>query len=262
MARLLALLWLLLALPLAAQTFPELTGRVVDAAGILSADQQAQMVARSEALEQASGIQVVVATIPDLQGYPIEDYGYRLGRHWGIGQADADNGVILLVAPTERRVRVEVGYGLEPVLTDALSSIIIQQAVLPKARAGDLPGGVVDGFNAIADQLQLPPDQAAANVQAAEQRRESSGGNAGALIFLLFFLFWIWLAFHTARHGRKAHGKGAKGRSGSAWPVIIWGGGGWGGGDGWGGGGGFGGGGGGFGGGGGGFGGGGASGGW
>lgn len=241
-----------------AQEFPALTGRVVDAANILPPEVEQRIEQRSALVEEQTTSQIVVATIPDLQGYDIADFGYRLGRHWGIGQKDTDNGVLLIVAPNERRVRVEVGYGLEPVLTDALSSIIIQQAVLPKARAGDLPGGVADGFNAIADQLQLPPDQAAANVQAAEQRRESSGGNAGALFFLLFFLFWIWLAFHTARRGRKAHGKGGKGgkgtkgRSGSAWPVIIWGGGGFGGGGG----------GGGFGGGGGGFGGGGASGGW
>ncbi len=253
--RLLALILpLLLALPAAAQTFPPLSGRVVDAANILTPEAEASITARSEALEKATGTQAIVATIPSLQGYPIEDYGYKLGRHWGIGQKDTNNGVILLVAPNDRKVRVEVGYGLEPVLTDALSSVIIQTRLLPKFRAGDMSGGVADGYAAIADQLELPADQAAENVRkAAETGGDAGGIPLGAVFFLLFFLFWIFLAFRSARRGRR------RGRRGVG-PVVIWGpglGGGWGGG-----GGGWGGGGGGFGGGGGGFGGGGASGGW
>lgn len=80
--------------------------------------------------------QVVVATIPSLEGQEIEEYGYRLGRHWGIGQKDKNNGVLLIVAPQERRVRIEVGYGLEGTLTDALSSRIVKQEILPWFRKG------------------------------------------------------------------------------------------------------------------------------
>lgn len=255
MRRLLALLGLLLlAAPLAAQTFPALTGRVVDAANILPPEVEARIAARSEAVEAATGAQLVVATIPDLEGYPIEDYGYRLGRHWGIGQKDRNNGVLLIVAPTERRLRIEVGYGLEPVLTDALSALIIQQRILPAFRAGDLPGGVEAGFEAIARQFELPPGEARANVAAAEAGRAGQEEPPG-LVFLLFLLFlalWLSLAFRRSKGGRRARRGG---------PIVIWGpgmGGGWGSGGGWGGGG-FGGG---FGGGGGSFGGGGASGGW
>ena len=111
-ARLFFLLLLLVASPAAAQTFPQLTGRVVDGANLLSPADEAELTGKLAALEQASSRQLVVATVPDLQGYPIEDYGYQLGRHWGIGQKGANNGTILLVAPTERRVRIEVGYGL------------------------------------------------------------------------------------------------------------------------------------------------------
>ena len=111
---------LLVAAPAAAQTFPALTGRVVDQAELLSPEQEAELSRKLEALEQASSRQLVVATVPDLQGYDERDFGYQLGRHWRIGQGGANNGSILLVAPTERRVAIEVGYGLEPIVTDAL----------------------------------------------------------------------------------------------------------------------------------------------
>ena len=142
------------AMPAAAQTFPPLSGRVVDAAHLLSADQVAQLDQLSAQVEQASSRQFVVATIPDLQGYPIEDYGYKLGRAWNIGQKGANNGIILIVAPNERKVRIEVGHGLEPIMTDALSSVIINDTILPKFKAGDIPGGIIDGANAIAEQMK------------------------------------------------------------------------------------------------------------
>ena len=260
MQRLLALLFLLLAAPLAAQEFPALTGRVVDAADILPPDVEAQIIARSEAIEKQTTAQVVVATVPSLQGYEIEDYGYRLGRHWGIGQkrrpaseggaAQGDNGVILLIAPNERRVRIEVGYGLEPVLTDALSSVIIQRSILPEFRAGNMPAGVLAGFDAIARQIELPPEEAAQNVANAEQQAaQDEGFPLGFVIFMLFLMLWLTMASRRTKGGKRA-------RSGG--PIVIWGPGGFGGGGFSGGG--FGGGG--FGGGGGGFGGGGASGGW
>src|SRR3546814_3817815 len=83
----------------------------------------------------SSDLQLVVATIPDLQGHAIEDYGYQLGRAWGIGRKDVNDGVLLIVAPHEKKVRIEVVYGLEPVLTGALSSVIIQQAILPDRKS-------------------------------------------------------------------------------------------------------------------------------
>jgi len=248
--RLIAFLLLLLASPLAAQDFPQLSGRVVDAADILPADVEAEIDARSAAIEQQTGAQLVVATVPSLQGYEIEDYGYRLGRTWGIGQkreagGKGDNGVILIVAPNERKVRIEVGYGLEPILTDALSSVIIQRQILPSFREGDMAGGVSAGFEAIAKQVELPPDEAAANVQRATQ--EAGGTDGVGIVPFLIFLLFLWIIFsRISRRGR--HGRGSSG------PIVIWGpgsGGSWGGGGG-----------GGFGGGGGGFGGGGASGGW
>src|SRR6059058_2216332 len=113
-----------LASPALAQTFPQLSGRVVDDAHILTPAEIADLTSKSAALEAQTGRQLVIATVPSLQGYPIEDFGYRLGRAWGIGQKGKDNGVILLVAPNEHKVRVEVGYGATPYLTDAMSGLI------------------------------------------------------------------------------------------------------------------------------------------
>ena len=153
----------------AAPTFPPLTGRVVDDAHVLSPQTQADLTAKLTALEQKTGDQLVVVTLPSLQGYEIEDYGYQLGRAWGIGEKGKNTGALLIVAPAEHKVRIEVGYGLEPVLTDALTSVILQTTVLPKFRTGDVEGGVVDGTNAIIAQLGLDPAAAQAKAQAAAQ---------------------------------------------------------------------------------------------
>ncbi len=188
--------WLFVAPALAAPQFPPLTGRVVDDAHILSPQAQQKLDGELANLEAQTGRQVVVATIPDLQGYDIADYGYQLGRAWGVGRKGQNDGVVFLIAPKERKVRIEVGYGLEPVLTDALSSVILQQKVLPAFRAGQMEKGVVDGTEAIVQQLSLPDDQAKANVAQAEQARQQTaqgqgGGFPIGLIFAVIVIFWI-----------------------------------------------------------------------
>ncbi|HYG29852.1 MAG TPA: TPM domain-containing protein, partial [Allosphingosinicella sp.] len=225
--RLLFLVALALAVPAAAQNFPPLTGRVVDAANLLDPAQEAELTQRLEALEQASSRQLVVATVPSLEDRPIEDYGYQLGRHWQIGQSQANNGTILLVAPNERKVRIEVGYGLEGILTDALSHQIIQEQILPRFREQDIPGGIIAGAGAIIEQLGAPPEQAEQRaLQAAEAQRarsSDSGGTPIGLIFWMIVLFFVIVPMlRRARRGRRY------GRRRGAWgsPVVIWGGGG------------------------------------
>ena len=226
----------------AAPTFPALSGRVVDAANILSPQVETDLGTRLENLEKTTGRQLVVATVPDLQGYEIEDYGYQLGRTWGIGQKGTNTGAILLVAPTERKVRIEVGYGLEPILTDALSSVIIQTVVLPKFKAGDLEGGVTAGTDAVIQQLSLPDEEAKAKAQQAFQVAEDAQPSQGpSPIFALLVLFVI-IVILSQIFGRRGRGGGRRGGLGSALPWIILNGmlnsGGRGGGGGWGGGGG------------------------
>lgn len=223
--RWLACLLLLFALPAKAQTFPaENNTRVVDAANIIPADREAALDAKLAGVERQSGRQLVVATVPSLEGYPIEDYGYRLGRAWGIGQKGENNGLILLVAPNDRKVRIEVGYGLEPIMTDALSSVIINTQIVPAFKAGDFPGGIEAGVNAIVPQLTLPPEEAAKRAQSASAVRQGGGQvDIGTVIFWLFIFFFFILPLMRSMFGRR-------GRRYGAGPVVIWGPGDWGGG--------------------------------
>ncbi len=129
--------------------FPALRGRVVDSADMLSAATRQRVAALSAAHETATSNQVVVVTVPDLQGTTIEEFGYQLGRHWKIGQADVNNGVLLIVAKAERKIRIEVGYGLEGELTDAIASNIISTVITPAFKLTRFDEGVLDGTVAI-----------------------------------------------------------------------------------------------------------------
>jgi uncharacterized protein len=237
----------------AAPTFPALTGRVVDGANILSPATEANLTQNLAALEAKTSRQLVIVTLPSLQGYEISDYGYQLGRAWGIGQKKLNNGALFIVAPKEHATRIEVGYGLEPILTDALSSVIIQTQALPHFRKNDFDGGVTAAANALIQQLSLERSEAEARAAAAAKQVQNGQGDdlPGWLVMLIFLGIFGFIFFQSG-------GGGPPGRRGGG-GGPYYGGGGWPGG-GWSGGGGFGGGG--FGGGGGGFGGGGASGRW
>ncbi|MDQ0839647.1 TPM domain-containing protein [Sphingomonas faeni] len=214
-----------------AQALPKFTGFVVDAANVIPPDQEAALTKRLDDLQKATGNQLVVATVPDLDGYPIEDYGNALIRSWGVGLKDANNGAILLVAPNDRKVRIEVGYGLEPVLTDAFSSVVINQQILPRFKAGDIPGGIVAGTNAVADQLALPDAEARAKVTAAaaeydKTHRRSNSGGGGVPIGLIFFGI-VLAAIVIPMISRRAGGKqyvdgGSRGGGSGALPIVLW----------------------------------------
>ena len=227
MKQILAVLWLALfalATPVTAQTFPALGGRVVDQVHLLNAAQIQDLTSKSETLEAQTGRQLVVATVNSLEGYPIEDYGYKLGRAWGIGQKGKDNGVILLVAPNERKVRIEVGYGSTVFLTDAMSGLIIREAILPhfKQDPPDYAGGIEAGADAIVKQLSLPPDEAAKNAAAAgqaQQKRQHSGGSPLPVIFWLMVIAFVFLS-----HFRRGRGRRYRSRHGGISPwVVLWG---------------------------------------
>jgi uncharacterized protein len=210
--------------------FPPLSGRVVDTAGLLDAGAAQQLEAQLSAFEQASGIQLVVVTLPDLQGYEIEEFGYQLGRFWGIGQKGKNNGVLLIVAQAERKVRIEVGYGLEGTLTDALSANIIQSVIVPQFKNGQFAAGIEQGALAVMAALK-------GEYQPQAQRGNSQQTRGGLLIFFLMFMGVIFL---------RSFGGGGPGGFGRGGGLFLPGGFGGGGGFGSGGGGGFSGGGGGF----------------
>jgi uncharacterized protein len=178
--------------------FPPLTGRVVDETGVLSDRTEARLTAELAAHEQRTGQQVVVAVLKSLQGQEIETYGYQLGRAWGIGQKGKNTGAILIVAPSERKVRIEVGYGLEGTLTDAISATIINSVILPHFRAGDVEGGIVAGTESVL--RVLGDDLTVAAPRPAARPKPGGSGSIGAII-LTFVIFGIFMWVSTRSRG-------------------------------------------------------------
>ncbi|WP_108659491.1 TPM domain-containing protein [Acuticoccus kandeliae] len=207
----LLLLVLLSAEAALAQTFPTLSGRVVDQADILPPDVEKTLSDRLAAHETKTSTQVVVVTLPDLQGYDIADYGYRLGREWKIG-TEADNGVLLIVAPNDRRVRIEVGYGLEGTLTDAQSRAIIDSAILPAFRDGDLPRGVEAGTAAILTVLDGDPIE----LPVAADTADDIEGIFVVVANILIFVFIMYLV------SRNNGGGGGIRRGSGGRPIILY----------------------------------------
>jgi uncharacterized protein len=214
---------------LAAPQFPTLSGRVVDEAGLLDPAAESRLTDKLAALETQTGNQLVVVTLRSLQDYDIADYGYQLGRHWGIGERGRNNGALLIVAPNERKVRIEVGYGLEGLLTDAVTRLIIDNAILPRFRTGDFAGGIERGADDIVQVLSGEADDY--KRRAAERSGRPQGAEGGsAFVFVLIILFvWLILYFNASRRRPMA----AR-RRGGWWgpPVIVgspggWSGGGW-----------------------------------
>ncbi|MFM4962978.1 YgcG family protein [Aeromonas bivalvium] len=191
---------------LAAPQFPALSGRVVDEAHLLSPEQASRLTRTLATFEQGSGVQLVVVSLTSLEGETIEEYGYQLGRHWGIGQQGKNNGVLLIISPEDRKVRIEVGYGLEGVLPDAIAANIIQTQVLPEFRRGDMAAGILGGSQAIMQalageyQAKAPPKKDKVN---------------GLLIFIIMVIAMIVL--HNLRGG--GGGGGGRGRRGAIYTA-------------------------------------------
>ncbi len=179
--------------------FPALDGAVVDASGFLNASERQSLEQKLRDYQASSGRQVVVAVLPSLEGYDIRDYGVRLFRHWQLGDKTRNDGVLLLVAPNERKVSIEVGYGAEGDLTDAMSRIIIENAMIPRFKAGDWAGGIDAGVDDIAQTLG-----GGGNV-VAERARNTSGEMPieDLLPLIIFFLIVMFIIFNASRGGRR-----------------------------------------------------------
>lgn len=201
----LALAWVAIAIAcqgaLAQPKFPPLTGRVVDEAQLLSPADEAELTRTLADLEAKSTDQLVVYTTNSLQGYEIEDFGYQLGRAWQIGQAGTNNGALLIVAPKDRKVRIEVGRGLEPQLTDIMTKLIIQNAILPAFRRGDFAAGIKAGVRDIRDVMlgdaEAVKDRARRTVKRSPETNETLIGFA---IFAAFVIFMIWVQWRQSKH--------------------------------------------------------------
>jgi uncharacterized protein len=179
---------------LAEPRFPPLSGRVVDQAQILSPQVEGKLDQLLAAHERETSNQVVVATVASLEGYDIADYAVRLGRAWKIGQKEHDNGALLLVAPNERKVRIEVGYGLEGALPDATAFSIVQNEILPRFRQNDYDGGVMAGVVAILGAIE--------GTYQAQPTPSVTGDDVGSIVPLLMILAFFAFAFMNGRRGR------------------------------------------------------------
>ena len=232
------------ALPALAQSLPALTGRVVDNAGMIDAATEAALVQKLAAFEQKSSDQIVVATIPDLGGEAIEPYANRLFRHWGLGQAGEDNGILLLVARDDRRMRIEVGYGLEGTLTDLHARLIIENTLTPAFRAGDFASGI----SAAVDDIILVLEGNGEELEARARRNRPS--DALDWFETIFVLLWVslfagafgfailapifgrklgpgrykWLGIEIEYGNSASSGRGRRGRSssGGGWSSGGW----------------------------------------
>ena len=186
----LALLLFVFALPAFAQSLPVLTGRVVDDAGIIDAATEASLTSRLEAFEKKSSDQIVVATIQSLGGEAIEPYANRLFRVWKLGQAGENNGVLLLVAVDDRKMRIEVGYGLEGTLTDLHSRLIIENTMVPAFRAGDFSGGISKAV----DDIVMVLEGNGAELEARAERNQPAF-DYESLLPIAFFILWGTIFF-------------------------------------------------------------------
>jgi uncharacterized protein len=208
--------------------FPPLTGRVVDQANVMTAQSRSDLEVKLRELEDKSSIQLVVATVKSLEGSDVESYANQLFRFWKLGEARKNNGVLLLVAPAERKVRIEVGYGLEGTLTDAFSSVIISSAIIPRFKTGDFSGGIERGVDGITSVLSGDT----ADWQPKVRVRTDEGANNELLASLLplLMIFVIWYLIGSARGAASGRSARQRGRTiiipygGSTW-GSGWGGG-------------------------------------
>jgi uncharacterized protein len=191
--------------------FPALTGRVVDQANVMTAASRGDVETKLKNLEDKSGIQLVVATVKSLQGGDIETYANELFRAWKLGQAQKNNGVLLLVAPAEHKVRIEVGYGLEGTLTDALSSVVISGAIVPRFKTGDFSGGIDRGVDGIISVLS---GDTADWQPKAEVRQEDASADFDKLFPILFFLLIVFICWYLIRNANGGSPGGPAGRGG------------------------------------------------
>jgi uncharacterized protein len=199
---------LAIAVQAAEPEFPPLPGRVNDGAGLLSERDEGELEAALARFETETTNQIVVATLQSLQGLPIEEYGYQLGRHWGIGQAGKDNGALLIVAPEEREVRIEVGYGLEGELTDSQSRTIIETHILPHFRQGDFAAGIKAGVAAMIETLGGSYDPAVPPVQV----RDSDRAPAPFPLALAMLMIMIFIVLNRlSDRGRRGRHRGRGG---------------------------------------------------
>lgn len=205
-------IWLLslifISLSLTALDVPKLQGRVNDYAGVISAAEERTIENRLETLERSNGVQLAVLTVPSLEGDSLEGFTIRVAEEWQLGQKGEDNGILLFLAYQEKKIRIEVGYGLEGTLTDAKSGYIIREQMAPEFRSGDFAGGIEKAVIAIAGVVDGSADITQKTMQQSESRSSSVGIPFNFIIFLI-----ILVLSSLSRRGR---------RRGGLWNLLFW----------------------------------------
>jgi uncharacterized protein len=224
------LLLLMLLAPARAEEpdIPNLVSYANDPAGIIPPEDESRLDNKLAYFWRDTGRQVVFVTVPDLQGYNIEDYGIQLARKWRIGRKGLNDGVILIVAPKERKVRIEVGYGVEGTLTDGMSWLIIQQKIVPKFKDGDMVGGIEAGLDGIMEQLKLSPEEAARLAKEADaaKAKDEEGSGTGWLVLVGVIVFFFAIVLFCSRNYKPqpyARAQGGKRSRRSDGGVVLWG---------------------------------------
>jgi uncharacterized protein len=212
-APILAALVLCLASLAFALDFPPLTGRVVDQANIMTSQSRTDLEAKLKELEDKSSIQLLVATVKSLQGGDVETYANGLFRSWKLGEAKKNNGVLLLIAPAEHKVRIEVGYGLEGTLTDALSSVIISSAIIPRFKAGDFSAGIERGVDGIVSVLSGDTADWQPKVHVRSDDASSVINDLLVPLFPMLIFFLIWYLMSSAAGSRSRRAMRQRGRT-------------------------------------------------
>jgi len=189
-------------LPAPAAAFPQPAGRINDFAAILDATTRTQIESIVREAERLTTAEIAVATVTSLDGMSVEEYANRLFHEWGIGKKQRDNGVLVLVAPAERKVRIEVGYGLEPVLPDGLAGEIIRAEILPRFRENDYPGGTLAAVTRIAGIVQR------GHILTVDERealdRAPSGDRPPMILMILFFGLFVSIGAFMVGAGLKS----------------------------------------------------------
>jgi uncharacterized protein len=222
---LVGVLWLALGTTAQAQEYPPRPeGPVYDGADIISPAAEAALDQRLRAYNRETGRSLVVATIPSLKAAPLESYATGLFANWGIGGAERDQGLLLLVARDDRKMRIEVGYGLHPYFGGIMAGRVIRDRITPRFKEGDFDGGIVAGIDAITAHLAKSPEEAAAIEEAAraaeaQEGEAGDGASFGGIFFWIVILIVFISMFGRGRRGRRFRGGGIGGNL----PIILWG---------------------------------------
>jgi len=222
---LLVFLFALIALPAAAQDLPPRPdGPVYDGANMIDDAAQAQLDRQLRAYNKETGRSVIVATVPSLDGETIETYAVELYETWGIGGEETDEGALLLIARDDRKMRIEVGYGSTPTLTDAMSGRIIRDTITPAFKQGEFTAGIVAGVGRMIEALDMDPATARAIEEAeaaarADRKGERTAATWGGAIVWILLIFGFAFIFGRGKKGRRRRRYGAGSAVGD---VILW----------------------------------------